>query len=91
MVDFQVGDRVVTNEAARELTRLSYEQEGWLRHGTKYLEPGERAVVLAVDDELGLIYIKFDDGFEDNVYDWALDLEYRPINDPKMYDRTLFD
>ena len=90
-MDFQVGDRVVTNEAARELTRLAYEVGENLNGKSIYLEPGERAVVLTVDEKDDLVYIKFDDGYEDNVYDWALDLEYRPINDPKMYDRTLFD
>lgn len=24
-------------------------------------------------------------------WDYSLDLEYRPINDPSMYDKTLFD
>lgn len=90
-MDFQMGDRVVTNEGATDFLRMEALVSEDLRGKSPFFGAGERAVVLGVDELDDLVYIRFDDGCEDDLYSWTLDLEYRPINDPKMYDKTLFD
>ena len=69
MTDFQVGDRVVTEQGKGILVDWHTDSEGeWLE------------VVLDGDPDATVLYDLCD-----------VDIEYRPINDPKMYDRTLFD
>lgn len=90
--NFQVGDTIETNDDAREIQRLAACMgEPLLAGQSEYLAPGEHGKVLAVDYRGGFVYVKFDDGTEDNMPNWALDVTYHPTNDPTKYERTLLD
>lgn len=89
---FQVGDRVVTNEFATEHVRGEVMMDGvGCEEKSIHFTAGEKAVVREVYPAWDVIAITFVDGVEDCVDAYTLDLEYRPINDPSMYDKTLFD
>lgn len=96
MSDFQKGDIVETNENAREHLRLSVILTG--RHPdnqSAYYRPGEKARVVDVgryEGDSTLIEVEFTaDGTVDNIYADCIDLVYRPINDPSLYERSLLD
>lgn len=95
MSDLQVRDVVETNEYATEDPRLDLLVDGTVPEGkSRYFTAGERGVIKAIEYDRGepfLIYVRFDDGSEDNLYAGSLDLVYRPINDPALYDRSLLD
>lgn len=91
-MDFQKGDRVVTNEDATEFQRMDTILWGYSpKERSIYFEVGEKATVLDVMEHLGHIHVRFDDGSEDYVDAYIFDLVYRPINDPSRYEKTLFD
>lgn len=76
MNDIQSGDRVETNDYAAR-----YE----------WHDAGNRGTVTEVDYRNVFIHVLFDNGETDVMSDEALDLIYRPINDPALYDRSLLD
>ncbi len=95
MSDFQVHDIVETNESAIGEPRITTLVGDAPPTGKdRYFQAGERATVLTVQYEQGkqfLVYVRFSDGSEDNMYAGWLDLVYRPMDDLALYDRSLLD
>lgn len=95
MIDLQIGDRIETNEGACELARPETLLTGMPKPGqTAYYKAGERGRITAIDYadcQPYLVHITFDSGEYDVLYAEDVDLLYRPINDPALYDRSLLD
>lgn len=95
MKDLEINDRIETNESARETPRPEVMLGKPLPAGkTTHYTAGEKGTITAIDYDNRqpyLVHIRFDDGSYDVLYAEDVDLLYRPINDPAMYERSLLD